>query len=274
MKKFFTLLIAMTLVIASFSQSNTETVLRTLQLPPEYAFIDGYITDYKLSRKLVVIKNVDKSKSVKNISSTGKVTYSNAPDYWEYQVSETRDEMNNAGTYLPNFISMRLHSGANYLNPNDVYEIKKDRINPTSTGGWIGATSLKVESLNSSLILLTEHNEIGASQNVIPRTFVKRVGTRSYYKTPVDYLGREIIGDTISNEGAPASNMRWVDSAPTWAVDRIPRSVGIGSGNRAISRRCARDVRSCSSRSPITTRRAARTTAPGRARLRRDPRSP
>ena len=149
MKNILLLFYAIVTTTIGVSQSNTETVLRTLGLPPEYAFIDGYITDYKLSHSLVITKTVDKSKSVKNISATGKVTYSNAPDVWGYEVKETRDEMNNAGTYLPNFISMRLHSGANYLNPNDVYEIKKDRINPTSTGGWIGATSLKVESLNS-----------------------------------------------------------------------------------------------------------------------------
>lgn len=193
-------------IVTCDAQTPTETTLRTLNLPPEYSIVDGFITDYKVSNQLIITKNVDQSKSVKNISSTGKVTYSNATTTWAYETKQIRDELTNSGTYLPNFVDFQF-SGAEYINPGNVYEIVQDRIDPTNSGSWIAGSTFSIDQLNDQLILLTSITEIGGNCNVIPRTFVKRVGSISYYKNPVDYLGRPIIGDTLYNNGVPATSL-------------------------------------------------------------------
>ena len=229
MKKLSILFLALVISVTTFSQ-NTETVLRTLNLPQEYALIDGFITDWKITRSLVIVQNVDKAKSVKTVSATGKISYSNAPTTYGYEMKEVRDELTNSGTYLPNFISGYLNAPKSYQSTSNAFEIRTDRIDPLSTGGWIGAAKTNIEQLNANLLLVSTVNELGGSQNVIKRTFVKRVGTTSYYKNPVDYLGRAIIGDTIYNQGAPASAMVIPFSNRVMSVTLITKtSQGIGS---------------------------------------------
>lgn len=209
---------------------NTETVLRTLKLPQDYAFVDGFITDYTINKSLVIVKTVDKSKSVKTVSPTGKITYTNADTTWSYQVRETRDELNNAGTYLPNRVSGFVNAPKSYLSPDDVFEIKSDRIESLPNGSWIGAGSVKVSQVDEDTVLLTISNELGASQNVIPRVFVNRVGGVANYKDPVDYLGRAIVGDLIPNQGAPESAMSIPFASRIIRVTEITNTLqGIGS---------------------------------------------
>lgn len=220
----------MVVTVTTFAQTaTTETVLRTLGLPPEYAIVDGFITDYKIERNLVIVQNIDRSKSLKVVSPTGKVTYTNAPTTWGYEIREKRDELTNGGTYLPNFIAMRIGQPGDNINPDNIFQIKQDRIASAGGASWIGASSLTINQLNSSLIVLIDKTELGSSQNVIQRTFVKTVNGISYYKNPVDYLGRPIAGDTIWNNGVPASAMRISYDKRIVAVTMITNTK-IGSG--------------------------------------------
>jgi hypothetical protein len=180
---------------------NTETVLRTLNLPNEYAFIDGFITDFSISRNLLITKTVDRSKSVKTALPNGKFSYTNAPDKYAYSVSETRNELTNSGGYLPNVISGILSPQRADTNPDNPLEINSERINPASNGSWIAGDSTHTQSLEDDLILVSSQVEMGASQNVIPRIYAGFVNGQRTYKDPVDYLGRAIVGTHIPNQG-------------------------------------------------------------------------
>ena len=180
--------------------SNTATVLRTLNLPDQYSILDGYITDWRISKNLVVNKTIDRSKSVKTEGVNGKITYSNAPDKYSYQIQESRNELTNSGTYLPNLVSIRLNQPKYYLNPDNVMEIKMDRI--ITSNKWIAANTMKIE-VEGENIVISDTTELGGAQNVLAMVREKVAG-QWVYKNPKDYLGREIAGEPVYNQGAPA----------------------------------------------------------------------
>jgi hypothetical protein len=125
---------------------------------------------------------------------------------------------------------MKFGSPAVYINPNDVFEIKKDRINPTSSGGWIGYETNKIQELQPGLVVISTINELGSDKNVIPRVFVKRVNGVNHYKNPVDYLGRPIVGDTIFNNGVPSTSMRVNYNNRVVSVSQVTKTLQ-GSGS-------------------------------------------
>lgn len=208
--------------------------MRTLGLPTEYSFVDGYITDFSVSKNLTMVKNVDLAKSLKVVSPTGKVTYTNAPTTWSYNIVTNRDEKDNSGMYLPNIVSFIYNSPGSYINPSDPFEMKFDRINPTSSGNWIAGNSTRISQPTQDTVLVRTLNELGGNNNVIARKYVKTVDGVKIYKDPVDYLGRTIIGEHIYNEGATPIAMKIPFDNRLVTVKLVTKTT-VGSGSWSSS---------------------------------------
>ena len=192
MKKVFTLiLIAFTLVVTA--QTNTPKVLETLGLPNEYSVTDGWIVNEQIVRTIEVHKYTNDFDYLTKQKINGKWVYTYPAPVYTYTIVEKRSAA--PRTCLPNYISMRAQSSATYFNGLTLY---KDVQPITSTGGWIGSTTLATSADGSTVEDIVS---LGFSNNVIPKKYSKGA-----YLQPVDCNGTPIAGKDAPNQGAAATS--------------------------------------------------------------------
>lgn len=196
---------------------SENNVLRSLNLPQEYAQFNNHITDYKITRDLEIERFVDQRQRTKErvFDANGKFlrwVYTDPAPTYTFNIVEKNTDLFSLGTNLPqsgtytmNALSTLYNSGTNV--EGDSYSFERP-FQPVEDGrGWIGYSKTSVGFNQDNLLVTTSIIEAGYSQNVIPKVFVKRVNGISEYKNPVTWTGEEIIGEDVYNQGAPASSM-------------------------------------------------------------------